>query len=289
MKVWNKVKYPLLIALIVVVMSLIRFVTMAVPSWVDTMLYYPLIAFRFIFRDTVTNLVIIAISAGAVMLVPCDWQWCREWKKLRRFVVRPILAVLAMLCVSSWMISCNDEWEDRIWDKKVDASHQPIRDFIEIADEAVWYSNNCYHGYTEEFPELVRPVWAGNQCRHITDTILIDYDSKTVGFAYHYISYFVLKDISLSQEFTVPSFSDATNTVILGQPGAELKLYYNYKDGAVGNGHDVVCITLTMADGTVYGTNDLEDPETGRNYFLSLPTSDSVFERIEDFLERKES
>lgn len=288
MKLWNKIKYPPLIALIVAVMSFIRFLTMAVPSWVDTMLYYPLIAFRFIFKDTWTNILLIAICAGAVMLVPCDWQWDQEWEKWRRYLVRPAVAVVAMLCLSGILIHSNDGWEDRIWDRTVDASHQPIRDFIEIADAAVWYSNNCYDGYTEEFPELVRDVWAGNQWKHITNTILVDYDSQTVGFAYHAGSYFVLKDISLTQDFAVPNSCNATNTVVLSEPGTELKMYFNYKGGAVGNGYDIVCITLTMADGTVYGTNDLTDPKTGRNYFLSLPISDEGFEQIEDFLERKQ-
>lgn len=288
MKIWNKVKYPLLIALITAVISFLRFLTMALPSWVDTMLYYPLIAIRFILDDFWTNIFLIVVCAGAVMLVPCDRQWGQEWKKLQRFLVCPVVSVIVMLCLSGLLISSNEGWEDQIWDNTVDRNHQQVRDFIQIADEAVWYSNNCYDGYTEEFPELVRDVWAGNQWPHITNTILMDYESKTVGFAYHQGSYFVLKDISLSQEFSAPPFSNATNTVILAEPGAELKLYYNYTDGAVGNGYDVVCVTLTMADGTVYGTNDLTDPETGRNYHLAMPTSDEVFERIVDFSERKQ-
>lgn len=286
MRVWNKVKFPLLIALITVVMTLLRFCTMAVPSWIDYSLYYPLMVFHFMFGGAAANILLIVLCAGAVMLVPCEWEWGEE--KLRRFVVRPVLAVAVMLCASGFMIHGNDAIEDKIWEKKVDASHEPIQAFIQIADEAIWYSNNCHSGYTEEFPELVRPIWAGNRLPHVTDTILVDYDSKTVGFAYHQGMYFVLKDISLCQDFTVPDACNETNTVILADPGAELKLYYNYKGGAEGNGYDVICITLTMADGTVYGTNDLTDPETGRNYFLSLPILDEGFERIEDFMERKQ-
>lgn len=51
MKTWNKVKYPLLIGLIVVLMILFRFFAMAGPSWVPVTLYYPLIAFVFIFES----------------------------------------------------------------------------------------------------------------------------------------------------------------------------------------------------------------------------------------------
>lgn len=289
MKIWNKLKHPLLLIVLTLALAFLRYVSYACPVWCPYVFWAPGLYLQilsdalFSSKYVLMEIVFWPVALGAFLLVPADEQYgCT-----RRSLLRLVLPLLVVLGLSSFAIASNDRWEQDAFDRKREASHQQIRDFIQIADEAVWYSNDYYDGYTEEFPELVRPIWAGNQSPHITDTILIDYDSKTVGFAYHYVSYFVLKDISLSQEFTVPSFSNETNTVILGQPGTELKLYYNYKDGAVGNGYDVVCITLTMADGTVYGTNDLTDPETGRNYFLSLPTADSAFARIEDFLQRK--
>lgn len=280
---WEKIKHPLLLLLIAVVLSFLRFLAIAVPSWVDSSVIYPLFAVRILLTDLGAGILLLAVGAGAAMLVPCEG----ERTGLRRFLIRPVAVLLLILILSGIAIGSNGRWEKRIYNRGKEASHQQIRDFIEIADEAIWYSKD-WHDDAEDFPELVRPIWAGTHSPHVTDTILVDYDSKTVGFAYHYVSYFVLKDITLSQSFTVPDTWDYVNTVVLGEPGAELKLYFNYKDGQEGNGYDIVCITLTMADGTVYGTNDLTDPETGRNYHLSLPTADSVFERIDDFLQRKQ-
>lgn len=295
MKFWNKVKCLLLIALILLAFTALRIALPAMPyDWRF------LLSFRFLLvlfseelfhsRWGLWDLILYIAAVACVAALPCLWKL-----KMINRIVLCALAVLLVFVACTPMVSgaidyaydAYKELQDRQYDEMVNTRHQEIRDFIAIADEAVWYSNNNY-GRKEEFPELVRQVWAGNNMPHVTDTILIDYDSKTVGFAYHYIAYFALKEIPLTDDFTIPEAYDLTNTAFLADPGAKLTMYFNYTDGQIGNGYDIVCIALTMADGTVWGTNDLTDPENGRNYRLNLPISDEGFVRIEDFLERKE-
>jgi hypothetical protein len=289
MKKWEKIKYPLFISLTVAVFAFIRYAYYALPSWIPVMMLSPLMFIRIVSESIFDSslgfdILFWLVALGCVILAaPTPW----ERGKLRRFLLRPLIAAVVILGLSTGGILLNDPLEDTLYDIERNASHRQIQKFIDTADEAVWYAPHCYSGYTEDFPELVRPIWAGNQIPHVTDTILIDYDSKTVGFAYHHITYFVLKDIRLGKSFTVPENWDERNTVTLAEPGAVLTMYYSYRDGHPGNGCDITCIALTMADGSSYGTNQLTDPETGRNYFLKLPTSDDVFERIEDFMERK--
>ena len=296
MKIWNKIKHPLAIALILMGFTALRIAVPAMPYDWRFLLYFRFIISIFSGEWFGSNwmlwdLALFLATVCCIMAVP----FLRKLGKAMRFAICTLLTLAVFLACTplvnntvTYAQTAYKEHQDRQYDAMVDAHHQEIRDFIAIADEAVWYSYNNY-GCKEEFPELVRQVWAGNNMPHVTNTILIDYDSKTVGFAYHDISYFVLKDIPLTDGFTVPDTCDLTNTAFLAESGAKLTMYFNYTNGQIGNGYDIVCIALTMADGTVYGTNHLTDPENGRNYRLRLPISDEGFVRIEDFLERKEN
>lgn len=259
MKIWNKVKYPLLLGLITVVMIWIRFLTMAVPSWVDTMLYYPLIALRFIVGDTWTNILLIAISAGAVMLVPCD----RQWEQLHRFVLRPAVAVLVILCLSGLAIGQNDEWEDAYWDSKIDAYCQEVSTFLEEADEVILYSpfDHDYSPYFED--ERIQCA-----CGAFHNVIMIDYDTMRIAFLQHeWITDFYVYELEpgalapgngLKQMDTL--IPQTQNRLITYTPGFD-------------NGHRTSAIELILADGTVYSTSDTPD-EHWDNAFLDL-SSDS--------------
>ena len=259
MKIWNKVKYPLIIGLIVAVMSLIRFLSMAVPSWVETMLYYPLIAFRLIFKDTVTNIVLIAVTAGAVMLVPCDLWLEQEWKKMRRYLVRPAVAVVVMLCVSGWMIHSNDGWEDRIWEKKVDAFSQDVSAFLDVADEVILH-NSSTHNYTPYFKdERIRC-----ECGTYHDVIMIDYDTMRIAFLNHdSINDFFVYELKPG---ALPSGNGLVQAdVLLDASQTRLITYTPGFD----QGHRTSAIELILADGTAFSTTDTPDDHWD-NAFLAL-------------------
>ena len=284
MKIWSKIKYPLYLTLIVLLMTFLRFGAMAVPSWIPTMLLSPLIASRLILGDSLTNVLLAAVSIGAVMLVPCEVQWGQvQRSRLRRFLLRPALAVLVIFGLSAILIAANDQWEDMIWDRTVAASHREIREFIDIADEAIVYSNSEYQGsnYQQDFPELVM------EGRYVTDTMMIDYDSMTIGFCYHHIAKFELKTFSFKSGGNIPGNYEWSHSVALSEPGALLTFYFDYRDGQEGNGSTTTCIALTMADGTVYTAANLTDPRTGYSYFVGH-LGGGAYEPIENFQERKQ-
>ena len=123
MKIWSKVKYPLLIGLIALLMSLIRFLMLASPTWIDTGLLFPLLFIAVCLGEIGTHIFLIALCAGAVMLVPAQWEWDAQREKMRRFVIRPIIAVVIMMCVSGLLYNRNRVWEKRYYEKRINSSY----------------------------------------------------------------------------------------------------------------------------------------------------------------------
>lgn len=247
MKIWDKVKIPLLLAIITLVMIWIRFLTMALPNWVDTMLYYPLIAVRIVLRDTWTNILLIAICAGAVMLVPCD-RWNREWK-LKRFLVRPAISMIAMLCVSGVLIGSNEQWEDAYWDKKVDAYGQEISAFLDGAEEVILFGHYSQH-YTPEFAdERIQCA-----CGTYHNVIMIDYDTMQIAFLRHEgirgFHVYQLRASALTEENELVQLDAKL-------PGSETRLITYAPDAQ--NDHRTCAIELRLPDGSVYSTTDTPD------------------------------
>lgn len=278
MKKWDKIKHPLLISLIVVLLSFLRFLAIARPSWVDASLVYPLWVVCVLLTEPGAAILLLTVGAGAAMLVPCEG----ERTGVRRFLIRPLATMLAILLIPGIMVPVNDNLETKLRQAKVSASHREIQKFVEIADEAILYSNDQHLGHRglEDFPALAVDG------KYITDTMLIDYDSMTIGFAYQHISIFELRTFSF-EKGQPPQESAWSHSIDLGAPGATLTLYFDYRDGSEGNGSTMTCICLTMADGTVYTAADITDPETGYNYFVGHPGG-GEYRRIEDFLQRKQ-
>lgn len=278
MKKWDKIKHPLLLALIAAVLGFIRFLAIARPSWVDASLIYPLWVVCVWLTEFGAAVLLFAVGAGASMLVPCEGERAR----VRRFLLRPLLTVLAIELVSGVLVPVNDGLETKLWQAKVKASHKEVQKYVEIADEAILYSYDQHLGQRglEDFPALVVDG------KYITDTMMIDYDTMTIGFAYQYISMFELRTFSF-EKGQLPQGSTWSHSVELGTPGATLTLYFDYRDGAEGNGSTMTCIALTMADGSIYTAADITDPETGYNYFVGHPDG-GEYRRMEDFLQRKQ-
>lgn len=278
MKKWNKIKYPLFIALIAVPLSFIRFLAIARPSWVNASLIYPLWVVCVWLTEPGAAILLFAVGAGAAMLVPCEG----ERAKLRRFLLRPLLTMLAIVMVSSVLVPVNDGLETKLWQERVKASHKEIQKFVEMADEAILYSYDD-HLSQEKLKDFQALAVDG---MYVTDTMMIDYDTMTIGFAYQDNFIFTLRTFSF-EKGQLPQGSTWSHSVDLDTPGATLTLYFDYRDGAKGNGSTMTCIALTMADGTVYIAADITDPETGYYYFVGHPDG-GEYRRIEDFLQRKQ-
>ena len=271
----------LAIVLIVAVMTFVRFCAIAIPTWVDYRWYYLPMVVNFIFGKAATTIFVLIITAGAVMLVPCN----TEPQKTHRFLIRPLSAALVVLVLSGIAIPINDKVEDAIWDRKVTASHKQIQKFIQIADEAYAYSTTEYQDnhYQEAFSELVI------EDRYVTDTMMIDYDTMTLAFCFHGVSNFELKTFQFVEGGQIPESSAWKHTLELANSGGILTMFFEYRDGMVGNGFTITCIALTMPDGTVYTIRDLIDPGTGYSYFFGNGIDGGYFKHIEGIPQRDQS
>lgn len=271
----------LALVLIVAVMSFVRFCAIAIPTWVDYWWYYLPMVVNFIFGKAATTIFVLVITAGAVMLVPCHI----EPQKTHRFLIRPLSAALAVLVLSSIAIPFNDNLEQAIWDHKVNASHKQIQKFIQIADEAYAYSTAEYQDthYQEDFSELVI------EDRYVTDTMMIDYDTMTLGFCFYHSSKFELKTFQFVEGGQIPASYTWKHSLELADSGGILTMFFEYRDGMVGNGFTITCIALTMQDGTVYTVRDLIDPGTGYSYFFGNGIDGGYFEHIEGIPQRDQS
>lgn len=93
-----------MIVLIVIIMAFFRFCAIAVPTWIHYDWYYVPMVTHFICGTTIFTILVLAICAGAVMLVPYHGY---EYRK-HRYVIRPILAALAVFVISSIGIAGNE-------------------------------------------------------------------------------------------------------------------------------------------------------------------------------------
>ena len=272
MKIWNKVKFPLLIVLLVAVFAFIRYITMAVPSWVNASLIYPLLVMRLLLEDTWTSVILLGIGAAIIMCVPCGGAW----EKLRRFLLRPALAVLVILGLSNFAIAANDSWEDQLYQRRMYATYAQIHAFVDVADEAFAYNTHSQHfdnRFRKEFPQLLLETMHSDGIHYYySDYILIDYDTHRVGVVYNQygiLRFFVYQLEPVDSYPVLPQ----QNTIALSAPGATLKSFCRerelsqYTDG----------FALIKEDGSIYAITGLCDK---KNLYLGL---NSTVEPIGDF------
>lgn len=205
-----------------------------------------------------------AISAGAVILIPCEGQWA----KARRFALRPFLAVLVILVLSNFAIASNDEWEDKYWDKQIDAYCQEVSEFLDTADEVILYQlSDCYYS----------PYFSNKRircaCGAFHNVIMIDYDTMRIAFLQHdWITDFhiyELKPGALTEENQLEQLN-----ALLPQSQTRLITYYPDAD----SNHRTCALELVLADGTVFSTTDTPDQHWDSAYLdLSVNSSDYMF------------
>lgn len=182
------------------------------------------------------------------MLVPCQWQWGQN-AKLHRFVVRPALSVLAVFLVSDVLIAANDGWEDRYWEKQVDAYCQEVSLFLDAADEVILHGHN-----TQNYTPYCADERIQCACGTYHSAIMIDYDTMRIAFLRHDgFTNFYVYDLA-------PGALTAENEFVqmdalLPQSGSRLVSYYPDEDQA----HRTCALELILPDGTVYSTTDTSD------------------------------
>lgn len=284
---WTRCRSWLPLTLAVLVLVLIRIIGYALPSW-SWPIAGPLMILRLL-HDRLLDILLVAAAIVAAMLL----SDAERSSKLQRFLWSPLLCALLTLGLGIGGTAAYEWAEEAAYYAKIDRQTQQIQEFIDIADEAVWYSRNEHQNPSdlEAFPEILREGTHMEDFEvathpYATDTMLIDYDSMTLAFCYHHLSSFRLHRFRLIPQEEPPKDHLWSHSVELAHPGAQLTCYFAYRDNQPGNGSNMLCITLTMADGTVYTAADLTDPDTGYNYFVGH-LAGGEYQRIEDFQERK--
>lgn len=277
MKIWNKIKFPLLIGLIVLLLAFIRYLSLAAPSWafdVLISLLYPLVVVRFLSQayfesEILLEILLISLGVGAVICIPRP----ERFGKLRRYLLRPALASVIILVLSNAAISANDGWEDALYQRQLDASYQQIREFVDEADEAIAYNTSTHRfddNFLDAFPELALDTvhLVDNQHKtvhYVTDVILIDYDTQRLGIVYFRYGDPEFYEYQLKPADQLPKNLLSQLSVDLPQSGASLYCYRvsaELKQYTSGFG-------LTMADGSIYTITGLSDEDylfLGLNY-----------------------
>ena len=280
MKVWNKVKYPLLIGLIVVLFALVRALAYTLPSGALTILY-PLILIRLLSQDwfdsdILFDILLLAAVFFAVMYVPGP----EKWGKFRRYLLRPAVAVLVTFGLSAAAVTGYQALEDWTYQKNRDTTYQNIADFLDEADEAIAYNTHSHHfddRFRDAFPELLLETThiidnEPTTVYYYSDYILIDYDTQRIGFIYHQYGTLKFYEYQLKPADAYPELG-RQRTIDLPDAGAELRCYRpgptlsQYTDG----------FALTLSDGSIYTVTGLC---RGTNFYLGLKDAQLTFLEI---------
>ena len=270
-KIWLFTRWVLAVLaliLIVAVMSFEYFCAMAVPSWIDVEWYYLALGMAFVFGRESAAFILLAFTAGAVMLVPCYG----EEKEIRRFIIRPIIAVLAVCVVSNPAIDYNDVIEDEIWDNHVETYTQEVSHFLDTADEVVLYED-----YSQYYSPYAKEERLRCKCGAYHNAILIDYDTMRIAFLLQdNIDHFYV--YSLQPGALTEENSNIQLTALL--PGSKTRLITYYPDED--HDHRTCAIELILPDGSVYSTTQTPDHHW-ENGFLDLArTSEKLLFRVGD-------
>lgn len=286
MRVWSKIKYPFYFLLFLLGAVALRIALPALPyDWpLVTSIQVIVILFSRELNGTdwvLWDILVAIIAFCVIFFVPVQGKYSR----VRRFLLRPMVLVLVAFLAAPFVNStvehaqkAYEDYQDRQYQAKVDANLREIQDFIEIADEAYIYSTTKHTG-DHDVAALQGIAING---KYVTDTMMIDYDTMTLGFCFDYITMFQLRTFSLEPGGKVPESCEWSHTLDLVDSGGRLTMYFEY----LGGSPNIMCIALTMPDGKVYTAADLTDPKTGHSEYIGH-IDGGYFVRIDDFLERK--
>ena len=137
-----------------------------------------------------------------------------------------------------------------------------INQFIELADEVVYYNTNTHYFNGVENDKII------HSDSYRTDTILIDYDAKRIGFLFGPFKEFV--EFKLARKELQDPNEKIQLKIELNSPGLSLITFSPNEM----NNHRTSSIELIMEDGTIYSITNLVEEETGYYYHLGLNMAD---------------
>ena len=267
----------LLIVLLVVFLIFIRYTAIEIPDWLFNTtflipLFYPLLVLRLIVDGNwLMDAVLAAITYLAVILVPCQGERAR----LRRYLIRPAVAVLAFVCSCTVSIGIFNNIADVFRFTKYADNYSQVRELIDQAEHVLVSDGG---GHTTEYFADRMPVlsWAGDgtyddgrPVYYARSAILIDMDDPAII----YINYngrsnpsYTVCRIPIEPLEKKPSYSDCRQRYC--DDSNYLFTYYSDDDNVFLTGEGQVCITLRLPDGSEWISTDLTNPDTGEEYDL---------------------
>lgn len=291
MKIWKQIKYPLIVALTVLIILALRIVLPALSYNWGILFYFRLFLVLFS-RDffhadwVLWDLILLITMVWVIMVIPATGRL----SKPRRFLLRPLLAVAIFVFLTPLATNAIEDAQAAVIErerqqsqKQTDETYANIHAFVEDADVAYVYNTSTHHmnhRFKEEFPQLLltHDYYDNDVVKigyHYCDYLLIDYDTLRIAFIYTKHGRLTLFEYQLSPADTYPT-TGRQKTIQLDAPGASLMSYrpgptlQQYTDG----------FALTMSDGSIYTITGL--CENG-NLFLNIQRND--FKKIENFPE----
>lgn len=257
-EILKKVCAILVFLLVVLFLAFYRYGSIAGPSWYPYALLHPAFLLLIISEELFSNPVILLelvfwpLAYWVFTLFPVKGEQVR-W---RRYLIRPMVALLIVFSLSNYAIQMNDSWEDQIWDSHVKAYTQEVSEFVDEADEVVLFGHNehQYSPYAQE-PRLE----CG--CGAYHHAILIDYDTMRIAVLLQNSidDFYVFK---LEQGALTTENTNLQVNVML--PGSQTRLRTYYPDES--SNHRTCAIELILSDGSVYSTTQTPDHHWENGY-----------------------
>ena len=164
-----------------------------------------------------------------------------------------ILKLFAIILLAVILSGCDVAAHELEFRMERERQRQEFNSFMEIADEALCYNDNSYFGDALMDSEFFR------------NTILIDYDSMTVGFLFNggagdeFYKYRLKESEPVSNE-------NIQAAAVLHSPGAALTTFYPNEQQP----HRTTAIQLETEDGRFFTAQNLTEPDTGFVMALNL-------------------
>ena len=164
-----------------------------------------------------------------------------------------ILKFFAIIFAAVMLSGCSIIADDISFKVKRNRQRAQFEAFMKVADEALCYNDNSYFGDALMDSQFYR------------NTILIDYDSMSVGFLFNSSAGDEFYQFELKESEPI-SNANVQAEANLHSPGATLTTFYPDEQHA----HRTTAIQLETEDGRSFTAIDLTEPDTGFVMALNL-------------------